>query len=84
VRAVLQYKWEKFGMREFAVDFLFHFLQLVTFTTFALLYSDVEAISCRDSPPGPFYQELVAGGIQNRVRNQSLGVSPHSLALPLW
>jgi hypothetical protein len=77
VRAVLQYKWEKFGKREFATECLFHFLQLVTFTTFALLYSDVEPTSCRDSPPGPFYQELVSGGIQNQVRDQPLGVSPH-------
>lgn len=46
VRAVIQYKWRRFGQRIFSTESFFHVLQITTFTLFALLYSDAEPVSC--------------------------------------
>lgn len=46
VRAVLQYKWRQFGRRMFAWECFFYVLQLISFTSFALIYSDLEPVPC--------------------------------------
>ena len=58
VRAVLQFKWKAYGMRKFATECIFHCLQLLTFTTFALLYSDMSATSCRDKAPQTIFGSI--------------------------
>ena len=80
VRAVLQFKWKAYGMRKFATECIFHFLQLLTFTGFALLYSDMGATSCRDKAPQTIFDTLFQMHAEQSGENTKVlvgGAPPH-------
>lgn len=57
IRALLKWKWEKFARRAFKLECLYHMLQLVSFTSFAILLAYEKQYACDEYPEPPGFLE---------------------------
>jgi hypothetical protein len=79
VRALLKWKWEKFACRAFMLECFFHMLQLVSFTSFAILLSYEKQFPCDSTSTPPTFIERFG----NPISIVGLVMETFSLAIAL-